>query len=118
MTITNTTKYNGWNNYETWLCNMWFDSSFDFTDDLEMFESCESNDDVLDIIENYIQSTIEEFVECSFSPGDAHGFINDMLNSAMSEIDYREIAEHYVQDVIDELELRQADFSERFQEVA
>ena len=108
------TKYNGWNNYETWLCNMWFDSSFDFTDDLEMFERCESNDDVLDIIENYIQSTIEEFAESSFSPGDAHGFINDMLNSAMSEIDYREIGEHYVQDVIDELELRQADFSERF----
>ena len=107
------TKYNGWNNYETWLCNMWFDN-FDFTDDLEMFESCESNDDVLDTIENYIESLITDFVECSITDGAMHGFIQDMLNSAMSEIDYREIAEHYVQDVIDELELRQADFSERF----
>lgn len=114
MTITNTTKYNGWSNYETWLCNMWFDSSFDFTDDLEMFDKCTTNDDVLDIIESYTESTITDFVECSFADGDMHGFVHDMLNSAMSEIDYREIAEQYLQDVIDELELRQSDFSERF----
>ena len=91
---------------------MWFDCAFDDYGDYEMFERCESNDDVLDIIENYIESTVEEFVECSVD--NDSGFIQDIIQSTLNEIDYREIAEQYLQDVIDELELRQSDFSERF----
>jgi len=72
---------------------------------MELFEDCEDNCDVLSIIEDYIKSTVEESVECSLSPGDQHGFIHDMLNAAVSEIDFRDIAEHYVDDVVDELEL-------------
>ena len=100
----NTLKYNGWTNYETWLCNMWFDD-FNFTDMMDMFDNCEDNCDVLDIIANYIKEYIEEHVEYSLSPGDQHGFMNDMINAAISEINWREIAEHYVDDVVDELEL-------------
>jgi len=100
----NTQKYNGWTNYETWLCNMWFDN-FEFTDMMDMFDNCEDNCDVLDIIEEYIKSTVEEYVEYSLSPGDQHGFIHDMLNAVISEIDWRDIAEHYVDDVVDELKL-------------
>jgi len=98
--------YNGWTNYETWLCNIWFDN-FDFIEDMEMFEKCEDNCDVLNIIEDYIKSTVEEFVEYSLtrSWGDVHGFIHDMLNASISEIDWRDIAEHYVDDVVDELKL-------------
>jgi len=107
----NIQKYNGWSNYETWLCNMWFDN-FEFTDMMDMFDQCEDNSDVLDIIENYIKETVEEYVECSLSPGDQHGFINDMLNAAISEIDWRDIAEHYVDDVVDELELIRDDQKE------
>ena len=104
-------RYNGWSNYETWLCNMWF-NDFDFTDMMDMFDKCEDNCDVLEIIENYIKEHVEEYVEYSLgdnsvaiSPGDQHGFIHDMLNAAISEIDWRDIAEHYVDDVVDELEL-------------
>ena len=98
----NTLKYNGWTNYETWLCNMWF-NNFNFTDQMDLFDDCADNCDVLDIIEYYIKSYVEEYVEYSIS--DDHGFIHDMLNSAISEIDFRDIAEHYVDDVVDELEL-------------
>ena len=38
----NTQKYNGWSNYETWLCNLWF-NDFDFTDIMDMFDDCDSN---------------------------------------------------------------------------
>jgi len=100
----NTQKYCGWSNYETWLCNMWF-NDFDFTNMMEMFDKCEDNCDVLEIIENYIKEHVEEYVEYSLSPGDQYGFIHDMLNAAISEIDWRDIAEHYVDDVVDELEL-------------
>lgn len=97
-------RYNGWSNYETWLCNMWF-NDFDFTDMMDMFGNCKDNCDVLDIIQNYIKEHVEEYVEYSLSPGDQHGFMHDMLNAAVSEIDFRDIAEHYVDDVVDELEL-------------
>ena len=39
------TKYNGWTNYETWLCNLWFEN-FDFSDRLDMFDECDDKDDV------------------------------------------------------------------------
>ena len=107
----NNQKYNGWTNYETWLCNMWFDN-FDFTDMMDMFDNCEDNCDVLDIIENYIKEYVEEFVEYSLSPSLQHAFIHDMLNAAISEIDWRDIAEHYVDDVVDELELIRDDQKE------
>ena len=100
----NIQKYNGWTNYETWLCNMWF-NDFDFTDMMDMFDNCEDNCDVLDIIENYIKEHVEEYVEYSLPHGGIHGFMHDMLNAAISEIDWRDIAEHYVDDVVDELEL-------------
>lgn len=103
----NIQKYNGWTNYETWLCNLWFDN-FDFIDQIDLFEDCVDNCDVLNIIEEYIKSTVEQFVEGYTEPNEfrsAHGFIQDMLNSAVSEIDFRDIAEHYVDDVVDELEL-------------
>ena len=99
----NPNKYNGWTNYETWLCNLWFDY-FDFTEQLEMFEGVEDKDDILRIIEDYIQNSVEEFVECHLAPRDTHGFIHDMLNSSIQEIDFRDIAEHYVDDVSSELE--------------
>ncbi len=114
MTITNTNKYNGWTNRETWLCNLWFDN-FDFTDLMDMFEGCEDKGDILNTIEDYIKDYVEEFVESYISPNDyraAHGFIQDMLNSAIQEIDFRDIAEHYVDDVADELELVNEDAKE------
>lgn len=103
ISMPNPNKYNGWTNYETWLCNLWFDY-FDFTEQLEMFEGVEDKDDILRIIEDYIQNSVEEFVECHLAPGDTHGFIHDMLNSSIQEIDFRDIAEHYVDDVSSELE--------------
>ena len=94
------TKYNGWTNYETWLCNLWFEN-FDFSDRLDMFDECDDKDDILRIIKNYIQDYVEEVVE--ESRGNASGFINDLINSALGEIDYYDIAEHYVDDVESEL---------------
>ena len=103
MTITNTNKYNGWTNYETWLCNLWFET-FEFSEMLDMFEGCEDKGDILNIIEDYIKNYVEDYVEYSLAPGDVNGFVADMLNSAIQEIDFRDIAEHYVDDVADELE--------------
>ena len=103
MSITNKVTYNGWTNYETWLCNLWFEN-FDFTEDLEMFEHCKEKYDVMEVISVYIQDYVEEFTSNSIAPGDVHGFVHDMLNAAIQEIDYADIAEHYVDDVMEALQ--------------
>jgi len=103
ISMTNPNKYNGWTNYETWLCNLWF-YNFEFSDMLDMFEGVEDKDDILRIIEDYIKEYVQEFVESYLAPGDTHAFIHDMLNSSIEEVDFRDIAEHYVDDVVSELE--------------
>ena len=103
ISMTNPNKYNGWTNYETWLCNLWFDN-FEFSDMLDMFDGVEDKADIQIRIEDYIKEYVEEFVESYLAPGDTHGFIHDMLNSAIQEVDFRDIAEHYVDDVASELE--------------
>lgn len=99
--MTNTT-YNGWTNYETWLTNLWFDE-FNFEDYVNdgTFDDMDK-DDVLIWVTDYIKDFIDEFIE-SMTPNGTHGFIKDMINSAIQEIDYRDIAEHYVDDIMDEL---------------
>lgn len=105
------TKYNGWTNYDTWLCNLWFDN-FEFSEMLDMFDSCEDKDDILNTIEEYIKSYVEEYLECCLAPGMANGLIQDMINSSFREIDFRDIAEHYVDDVAAELEANNTDENE------
>ena len=103
------TKYNGWTNYDTWLCNLWFDN-FEFSEMLDMFDGCEDKDDILRVIKNYIKDYVEEVVE--ESRGNASGFINDLISSALGEIDYYDIAEHYVDDVAEELEANNTEENE------
>ena len=96
--------YNGWTNYETWLCNLWFDG-LDFGDYIQdLSDDHESKDSVLDWVSEYIEEYVQESIDCSLNPGDTHGFIADLINSAFQEIDFRDIAEHYVDDIWDDIE--------------
>ena len=94
----NTQKYNGWTNYETWLTNLHFEN-FDFEDIMDIFDDCQDKDDMLIRIADYIKDYVEEFVE-QFRLDSRNLFIDDLLNAALGEVDYRDIAEHYIDDVI------------------
>jgi hypothetical protein len=72
--------YNGWKNKETWLVNLWLG---DYFTDLQ--------EEGHPITEDYIREMVEEFTEDKLE-----GFLADMLNCALGEIDYRELAAHYV----------------------
>lgn len=77
-------SYNGWKNRETWLVCLWLGDLFD--DDIANGE---------EISAGYIEQVVEEMVSALLESPDANGFLVDLLNGALSEIDYREIAEHY-----------------------
>lgn len=73
-------QYNGWTNKETWLVNLWLG------DLLADWES-----EGLPVTFDAIRDLVEEIT----SEVKAEGFVSDLLNSALGEINYHEIASHY-----------------------
>jgi len=75
-------RYNGWKNKETWLVNLWLGDSLQC--DLE---------DGIEVTHYYIEELVEELARDFYESG--NGFMVDLLNCAIGEIDFYEIAEHY-----------------------
>lgn len=71
--------YNGWNNKETWLVNLWLGDMLQC--DLE---------DGIEITPDYIETLVDEM-----ATDIDNGLISDLLNCALGSIDYHEIAKHY-----------------------
>jgi hypothetical protein len=76
-------RYNGWTNKETWLVNLWLG---------DMLHA--DIDDRQEIDESYIESLVDEMASAALEDG-ANGFITDILNCALGEINYQELASHY-----------------------
>ena len=86
--------YNGWKNKETWLVNLWLGEVF-----------IENQEEGIEITADYIEHFVDEMVDQAmnagkWSNGDS-GFVTDLLNCALCEIDYHEIAEHYAEELED-----------------
>lgn len=79
-------SYNGWKNKETWLVNLWLGDYF-----------TELQDENEAITEEFIRDTVEEYCQGAMGNTVESGFMVDLLNCALGEIDYREIAEHYTE---------------------
>lgn len=107
--------YNGWTNYETWNLALWLDNdqgSYEHWRERaeEVYRDTDGDDrrdDAYTALAKELEADIKE------SQPTVTGFRADMLNAALSEIDYREIAEHYIDDVADDI-----DAEERAQEEA
>jgi len=85
--------YNGWKNYETWLVGLWFSDSYNEYF-LEQFRDGDltqtvTGDDVREYVQDYVDNDINT----------ENGFISDLVNGAMREVDWRELANH-VEDLL------------------
>jgi len=78
---------NGWKNKETWLVNLWLGDSLAL-----------DKDALVNITPEYIEALVVEMVEQVTWGSDHENLIIDLLNSALGEIDYRELAAHYKDD--------------------
>ena len=78
---------NGWKNKETWLVNLWLGDSLAL-----------DYDALVNITPEYIEALVVEMVEQVTWGSDHENLIIDLLNSALGEIDYRELAAHYNDD--------------------
>src|SRR5438445_13024723 len=96
-------EYNGWYNYETWLLKLWIDNeegSSRYWDEVAQEVYDESQADApftrderatLDLADR-LTDEIEQ------AQPEVTGFWADMLNAAMSEVNWHEISEHYIAD--------------------
>lgn len=99
-------KYNGWTNYETWCVNLWL------SNDEGSYETCRElvesaldsseTDDNGDVIHDrdrihLAADSLQEFVK-ELAPDLGPSMFSDMLNSALSEVDWQEIAEAFAED--------------------
>lgn len=94
--------YNGWTNYETWVCNLWLDNdgSSEYIADLAVTAMVDHDND-RDGATSYLADSIESMV-ADAAPNLPNSMFSDMLSAAISEIDFREIAEHYIADLDDQ----------------
>jgi len=85
-------SYNGWKNKETWLVNLWLGDMF--TVDQEAG---------IKITADYIEQTVSDMVDMAMDQEarSFSGFVVDLLNCALGEIDYYEIAAHYEEEFQD-----------------
>lgn len=83
-------EYNGYTNYETWLTALWIDND-QFLQETVSREARHAKDAAS------LSSTIEALVvgDEDFLPTSS-GLMNDLLNAAISEIDFDSLAHHYL----------------------
>lgn len=90
-------KYNGWNNYETWVSALWIDneySSYQYRCELvkQVIEEHEDKEKQ----ESCLALSLKDWIESQNPLTDSASLFTDLLNSALSEIDWQEIAENFL----------------------
>lgn len=102
-------SYQGWTNYETWAVKLWIDNDhglYDSVQDMakaawddaeEQFPiTAERQDDAAGCLEG----ALKELMEAGMP--EVTGLWADLLNAAMSEVNWREIATSLISEIADE----------------
>lgn len=106
----NKQEYNGWTNYETWNVALWLDNergTHDYWLDVvnTALHTCIESGVVIQVAdmlkeshEESLPEVLDHFRDVPDGPWMLQGFAVDLLNAAMSEVNWYEIAEHLIAD--------------------
>jgi hypothetical protein len=104
--------YNGWSNYETWAVALWIDNeqgSYTYSRELarEALDTAREEGHEFFSVEENATAILAHELENEHEQGapEVEGVYADLLNAALSEVDWREIASNYVEEVAAELEV-------------
>ena len=88
-------KYNGWTNYETWLCGLWYNEYFSST-----IREMDEDSTIMSKYElaNWCKDTVDEIENME---ADRNGLAADLFNAAMQRIDWQELADHIWDDQLE-----------------
>ena len=98
--MTTDKTYNGWTNYETWCVNTWLTDEQESSNDLYVL----ANDkrEGLGAKAEMLQSDVRELYHDLFDKnsdaaplGTAHGMLQDLLGSALDNVNWREIIQSH-----------------------
>jgi hypothetical protein len=93
----NDKKYNGWNNYETWLTALWIDNEYDsYQYRCELVEEVIEEHEDEDERKNCLASSLKDWIESQNPITESASLFTDLLNSALSEVDWQEIVENFL----------------------
>ena len=95
-------KYNGWTNYETWNFNLWItNNEGDYRHALQLTKDSINKYELSKKLESWAVEMADDVLStCEYTIG----FIIDMVNSSIKEVNFYEVAEHLWDEVHDEEE--------------
>lgn len=82
-------KHNGWNNYETWLTALWIDNEW-------LVEQVKEEHQDQDERENCLAVSLKDWIEEQNPLAESASLFADLINSALSKVDWHEIAENFL----------------------
>lgn len=102
-------EYNGWYNYETWLVKLWIDNeegSSRYWDGAaqEVYDEAESDKSFTRDERATLDLSDRLKDEFEQAQPEVTGMWADLINAAMSEVNWHEISKHYIEDVEKEVE--------------
>lgn len=94
-------EYNGWTNYETWAVTLWMSndqgSSAHWEDQAwQVLSQGADKDEAACTLAHLIKQHHQEAQENALQGACEHSVFADLLEAAMSEVNWYEIAEHYL----------------------
>ena len=95
-------EYNGWYNYETWLCNLWMDNDqaeHEYWREVarESIEADEENSWF------YFEDRLKDYLD-QIREG-KEGLAGDLLGAAIGEVNTRDIAKNWVENELENMEI-------------
>lgn len=94
------TDYNGWTNYETWAVNLWLtnDQESDSYWRARVAELAATLPVTEDMLPYHVGDALKEEFEEASPLNDSCTVWADLLNAALSEVNWSEIAKHFLDD--------------------
>ena len=95
--IMNNKKYNGWNNYETWATALWIDNDYgSYQHRCELVARAKEEHEDEEERQDCLASNLKDWIESQNPLIEYASLFTDLLNSALSEVDWQEIAENFL----------------------
>lgn len=81
-------KYNGWANWETWVCNLWLGNDY-----YDLQEEAQHGD-----VES-LADALKEMTEIVIGDVSENKFLQEIVGGFINTVDFKELAEHAQEDV-------------------